>query len=216
VQVEHDSRPRRPSGGEAACPDQRLHVVHVHDVRPERGDRVAKLALPRPPAQQRDGGAGATNAGGAALEQPMLQPGAAERAQLELDRALLPSLDPVAVVNDENARRVGHRPGLRYRAMSGPDTSESDLREGDDTVAEELRRGRLALARLAEVERELALVRHAQDAKVAELEERLGWFEDNELDLRAQVERRRWLGACVAAWSSSVKLLRRIRRLLSA
>jgi hypothetical protein len=98
--------------------------------------------------------------------------------------------------------------------MSRPDTSESELREADDAVAEELRRGRLALTRLAEAERELALARHARDAKVAELEERLGWFEDNELDIRAQVERRPWLKACLRAWSSSVKLLRRIRRVL--
>jgi hypothetical protein len=145
----------------------------------------------------------------------VLDPGASERTQLQLHRALFASLDPIAVVNDENAQRAGHRPGLRYRAMSGPEASETDLRDADETLAEELRRGRLALTRLAEVERELDLVRHAQDAKVAELEERLGWFEENELDIRAQVERRPWLKACLAAWSSSVKLLRRTRRFLS-
>ena len=41
-------------------------------------------------------------------------------------------------------------------------------------------------------------VRHAQDARIAALEERLGWFEDNELDLREQAERRPWLGALLS------------------
>ncbi len=97
--------------------------------------------------------------------------------------------------------------------MAAHDTSEFESVEG---AAEELRRGRLALARLAEVERELAAVRHAQDAKVARLEERLGWFEENELDLRDQAERRTWLRALLSGWSSSVKLARRAKRVLRA
>ena len=78
--------------------------------------------------------------------------------------------------------------------------------------AEELRRGRLAIARLAEAERELALVRHHQDAKIAELEERLGWFEENELDFRDAAERRPWLAASLGAWARAVRLARRVRR----
>ena len=80
--------------------------------------------------------------------------------------------------------------------------------------AEELRRGRLALARLAEAERELALVRHHQDAKIVELEERIGWFEENELDLRAAAERRPWLAAALGAWARAVRFARRARRVL--
>jgi|SoiMethySBSTD1v2_1073268.scaffolds.fasta_scaffold1195492_2 hypothetical protein len=80
--------------------------------------------------------------------------------------------------------------------------------------AEELRRGRLAMARLAEVERELALVRHHQDAKIAELEERVGWFEENELDLRAAAERRPWLASALGAWARSVRFARRVRRVI--
>lgn len=80
--------------------------------------------------------------------------------------------------------------------------------------AEELRRGRLALARLAEVERELALVRHHQDAKIAELEERVGWFEENELDLRAAAERRPWLASALGVWARAVRFARRVRRVI--
>ena len=103
--------------------------------------------------------------------------------------------------------------------MAAHDTSEFERVEaaaGKEQAAEELRRGRLALARLAEVERELAAVRHAHDAKIARLEERLGWFEENELDLRDQAERRPWLRALLSAWSSSVKLARRAKRFLRA
>ena len=71
---------------------------------------------------------------------------------------------------------------------------------------------RLALERLAEAERELALVRHHQDAKIAELEERVGWFEENELDLRDAAERRPWLAAALRAWARSVRFARRVRR----
>ena len=60
-------------------------------------------------------------------------------------------------------------------------------------------------------------MRHRQDARIAALEERLGWFEDNELDmLREQAERRPWLGALLSGWSSTVKLARRVRRFLRA
>jgi hypothetical protein len=91
-----------------------------------------------------------------------------------------------------------------------PETSGSDA-----GVADEVRRGRQALARLAEAERELALVRHQQDAKVAELEERLGWFEENELDLRALAERHGWLRGALRVWSSSVRFARLVARRLS-
>jgi hypothetical protein len=94
--------------------------------------------------------------------------------------------------------------------MPEPDTSEAHAAPAGD----ELERGRQALARLADAERELALARHHQDAKIAELEERLGWFEENELDIRAQVERRPWLRACLRAWSASVKVARQVSRLL--
>ena len=98
--------------------------------------------------------------------------------------------------------------------MAAPDTSEF---ERVQAAAEELRRGRLALARLAEAERELVEVRHSQDARIAALEERLGWFEDNELDmLREEAERRPWLRALLSGWSSTVKLARRVRRFLRA
>jgi hypothetical protein len=98
--------------------------------------------------------------------------------------------------------------------MAAPDTSEF---ERVQAAEEELRRGRLALARLAEAERELVEARRSQDARIAALEERLGWFEDNELDLlREQSERRPWLGALLSAWGSSVKLARRVRRFLRA
>jgi hypothetical protein len=104
--------------------------------------------------------------------------------------------------------------------MAAPDTSEFERveasAEGDRAVAEELRRGRLALARLAELERELTHVRHGQDAKIAALEDRIAWYEENELDLREQAERRPWLGALLSGWSSSVKLARRVKRFLSA
>jgi len=103
--------------------------------------------------------------------------------------------------------------------MAAHETSESErvrAAESEQDAAEELRRGRLALARLAEVERELTHVRHAQDAKIARLEERLGWFEENELDLREQAERRPWLAALLSGWSSSVKLARRVKRFLRA
>ncbi|MBA2629424.1 MAG: hypothetical protein H0U84_00180 [Thermoleophilaceae bacterium] len=73
----------------------------------------------------------------------------------------------------------------------------------------------LALARLEQAERELGLVRHQQDAKIAELEERLGWFEENELDFREAVEKRPWLGTCLGVWGRSVKLVRRVSRRLS-
>jgi hypothetical protein len=73
---------------------------------------------------------------------------------------------------------------------------------------------RLALERLAEAERELALVRHHQDAKIAELEERVGWFEENELDLRDAAERRPWLAAALRAWARSVRFARRVRRVI--
>jgi hypothetical protein len=97
--------------------------------------------------------------------------------------------------------------------MSEPDSSESRpvTAVPDD---DELERGRQALARLAEAERELALARHHSDAKVAELEERLGWFEENELDIREQVERHPWLRACVRVWSFSVRLVRKLSRLV--
>lgn len=99
--------------------------------------------------------------------------------------------------------------------MPEPETSElgRGVAGGANGGADELQRGRLALARVAELERELALVRHHQDAKIAELEERLGWFEEHELDLRAQVERRPWLRASVGLWSSSVRVVRRLARL---
>ena len=97
--------------------------------------------------------------------------------------------------------------------MAAHDTSEF---ERVQAAAEELQRGRLALARLAEVERELAEVRHAQDARIAALQERLGWFEENELDLRDQAEQRPWLAALLSGWSSSVKLARRVQRFLRA
>jgi hypothetical protein len=99
--------------------------------------------------------------------------------------------------------------------MPEPETTEvgPGVAGAGNGGADELQRGRLALARLAELERELALVRHHQDAKIAELEERLGWFEEHELDIRAQVERRPWLRACLTAWSSSVKVARRVARL---
>jgi hypothetical protein len=100
--------------------------------------------------------------------------------------------------------------------MPDPNTTRSEPGVGvGANGADELRRGRLALARLAEIERELALVRHHQDAKIAELEERLGWFEENELDFRDQAARRPWLRAVLGAWSRSVKLVRRAARLLS-
>ena len=73
---------------------------------------------------------------------------------------------------------------------------------------------RLALERLAEAERELALVRHHQDAKIAELEERVGWFEENELDLRDAAERRPWLAAALRAWARSVRFARQVRRVI--
>ena len=104
--------------------------------------------------------------------------------------------------------------------MAAHDTSEFErvqaAAEAEHASAEELRRGRLALARLSEVERELVAVRRAQDAKIARLEERLGWFEENELDLRDQAERRPWLRALLSGWSSSVKLARRAKRVLRA
>jgi hypothetical protein len=71
----------------------------------------------------------------------------------------------------------------------------------------------LALARLEEAERELALARSQRDAKVADLEERLGWLEDHELDLRAAAERHAWLHSLLGAWSRSVRTARRLRRL---
>jgi hypothetical protein len=73
---------------------------------------------------------------------------------------------------------------------------------------------RLALERLAEAERELALVRHHQDAKIAELEERAGWFEENELDLRDAAERHPWLAAALRAWARAVRFARRVRRVI--
>ncbi|HEU0023166.1 MAG TPA: hypothetical protein VFQ12_00950, partial [Thermoleophilaceae bacterium] len=99
--------------------------------------------------------------------------------------------------------------------MPDPNTTRSEPGLGvGANGADELHRGRLALSRLADVERELALVRHHQDAKIAELEERLGWFEENELDFRDQAERWPWLRAGLCAWSRSVKLARRFARLL--
>jgi hypothetical protein len=72
----------------------------------------------------------------------------------------------------------------------------------------------LAMERLAEAERELALVRHHQDAKIAELEERVGWFEENELDFRAAAERRPWLAAALRAWARAVRFARLLRRVI--
>jgi hypothetical protein len=93
---------------------------------------------------------------------------------------------------------------------AGPDVA-TPLAEGP---ADEAARGRMALTRLAEVERELALVRHHQDARIAELEDRLGWIEEHELDLRDAAERRPWLGALLRVWAGSVKIARRGARFL--
>ncbi len=70
------------------------------------------------------------------------------------------------------------------------------------------------MARLAEAERELALARRHQEAKIAELEDRLGWIEEHELDLRDAAEQRAWLGALLRVWAGAVKLARRASRFL--
>jgi hypothetical protein len=80
--------------------------------------------------------------------------------------------------------------------------------------AEDAARGRLAMARLAEAERELALARRHQEAKIAELEDRLGWIEEHELDLRDAAEQRPWLAALLRVWAGAVKLARRASRFL--
>ena len=51
-----------------------------------------------------------------ALEQPMLDSGVRQSAPLKLDGALLPALEAVAVVEQEDARlaRCAHGAGLRY------------------------------------------------------------------------------------------------------
>jgi len=72
----------------------------------------------------------------------------------------------------------------------------------------------MAMARLAEAERELALARRHQEAKIAELEDRLAWIEEHELDLRDASERRPWLAAVLRVWAGSVKIARRGARFL--
>ena len=95
-----------------------------------------------------------------------------------------------------------------HETREGPPDAEARA------TGEEAAHGRLALARLAELEQELAMARRHQEAKVAELEQRLGWFEENELDFRAAAERRPWIGSLLRRWSSSVKLVRRCSRYL--
>ena len=102
--------------------------------------------------------------------------------------------DPVSDPREERRSPAGGR------ASTGPRSAQSAVPPADG-LAEDAARGRIAMARLAEVERELALVRHHQDAKIAELEERLGWIEEHELDLRDAAERRPWLGALLGVWA---------------
>ena len=201
--------------------------MRVHHVRRQRRRRLRQVRLdPCPRAASAAAARRTADAGGAALEQRVLHAGAAQRAQLQLHRALLPTLHAVAVVNHEHTRRAGIGGHATVVAWGPPTTLSGHagagyLRYGSGRPArptgreDELRRGRLALARLAEVERELALVRHHQDAKVAELEERLGWIEEHELDLRDAAERRPVAGArCSSSGRSSVRIARRAARVL--
>ena len=54
---------------------------------------------------------------GVALQQPVLDPRGRQRAQLKRDRALLPALEAIAVVEQQYAgvARCAHQAGLRYR-----------------------------------------------------------------------------------------------------
>ncbi len=111
--------------------------------------------------------------------------------------------DPVYEPREERSPAGG-------RASTGPRPTP----ETAEGPAEDAARGRMALTRLAEAERELALARRHQEAKVAELEDRLAWIEEHELDLRDAAERRPWLGALLRAWAGSVKIARRGARFL--
>ena len=85
---------------EAARPHERGDVVQVGDVGPQPGYRRRDILLVAPAAQQRHSGSGARGLGRAPLEKGVTHPGSPQRPQLQLDRALLPALDAIAVVND--------------------------------------------------------------------------------------------------------------------
>jgi hypothetical protein len=109
--MEDDPRPSAARGGQRARAEQRLHVVYVDDVGFELANGGGHLLLTRAAAQQRRRRLSSARAGGAPLEQAVGDAGALERTELELNRALLPALDAVAVVQQENAR-ARHGTGL--------------------------------------------------------------------------------------------------------
>jgi hypothetical protein len=117
VEVEHHSRAGGARGGEPARADQRLHVVRVSDVGAELADRARDVLPGATAAQQGGRGVDPSRPARVALEQPVLDSGVRQSASLKLDGALLPALEAVAVVEQEDAgvARCAHQAGLRYR-----------------------------------------------------------------------------------------------------
>ena len=114
MELRHHPRAGAAGRGERARAEERLEVVRVHHVGLQLAHGGVHPRRVLPASQQRGRCAGAARVDRAPLEQAVLHPGAGEGRLLELDRPLLAPLDPVAVVEDQDARLAVHRPRQRY------------------------------------------------------------------------------------------------------
>ncbi len=105
MQLQHDPRTSLACGGERARSEQRQHVVEVDDIGAQLSRSRGHVLLDAPAAKERARRTAASDLGGAALEQRVDDPGAAQRGELQLHRALLAALQAVAVMDDEHAHR---------------------------------------------------------------------------------------------------------------
>ena len=103
VQVEHHRRAGGAGGGQAPRTHERLHVVGVDHVGAELARRRGQLLLVLAPAQHRRGRPELAGVAGVPLEQAVLHPRVPQRTRVQLQRALLATFDPVAVVHEQNA-----------------------------------------------------------------------------------------------------------------
>src|SRR4051812_38091418 len=85
-----------------------MHVVEVDDLRAALAHGRAHLAWCVAAADQRARGAHLPRLGGVPEERLVRHTGTPQCGHLQIDCALLAPVDPVAVVDDEDAR-VGHR-----------------------------------------------------------------------------------------------------------
>src|SRR4029079_8600750 len=103
VEVHDDGGAGAAGGLQGARPEQGQRVVGMHHVGVQVLHGGPDVVLVAAAPQQRPRGGRARYLGRRALEQRVLNTGPAERLELQLDRALLASLQAVAVVDDEDA-----------------------------------------------------------------------------------------------------------------